>query len=300
MSSNKQKASWWIIAAYMIVPLITSVVSTIHIVSFFELSNYSALAIVLAAAFELGALSSLAGLVSMDKISKSTVWIIFILLTAFQMMGNTYYSYDTSTVKMGQFPDLLKNFTELFGFDIYDNTDVIFVKRIVAILSGAILPVISLCFLHLLMSYVVNSSTNKEELKENVVSPDNEEKNIEPTELPSEQNNHSNKVNSQEDEFVEHLKLKKEKLEKDRVNYTELLKILYKDGTAQKGEELPSFNEFIKLVDLNKFNTDTIKTFLTLCNYLSITRVSKDQKIALMSYEDAKSALNNYLSLGTI
>ena len=104
----------------MIVPLVTSLVSTIHVISFFELSNYTTLALILAVAFELGALSSLAGLVAMDKISKSTVWVIFILLTMFQMMGNTYYAYDTTTFKMGTNAGLIKNFTELFGFDIYE------------------------------------------------------------------------------------------------------------------------------------------------------------------------------------
>lgn len=304
MSNNKQKASWWIIAAFMIVPLVTSIVSTIHVISFFELSNYTNLAIILAVAFELGALSSLAGLVAMDKISKSTVWAIFILLTAFQMMGNTYYSYDTTTTKMVQNSDLIKNFTELFGFSIYDNSDVIFVKRIIAIFSGAILPIISLCFLHLLMSYVIKSTNQEPE----IVAPVNDDLKLDETNIESndkelnhlEKSNNSLKPNAQQEEFVEHLKLKKEKLEKDRINYTELLKVLYRDGKAQKDEELPSFNEFVKLVDLNKFNTDTIKTFLTLCNYLSITKVSKEQKIALMSYDDAKSYLDNYLNLGNV
>lgn len=315
MSSNKQKASWWIISAFMIVPLVTSVVSTIHVVSFFELSNYATLAMVLAIAFELGALSSLAGLVAMDKISKSTVWAIFILLTAFQMMGNTYYSYDTTTTKIVQDSELIKNFTELFGFSIYDNSDVIFVKRIIAIFSGAILPIISLCFLHLLMSYLMkstqkeNESSNSENLKieteEKTIEPkiDNIEEVFKPIVLPESKEEivpTEVQPSSKENEFIEHLKNKKEKLEKDRINYAELLRILYKNGIANKDEELPNFKEFVEMVDTKKFNTDTIKTFLTLCNYLSITRVSKDQKIALMSYEDAKNTLEGYLSLGDI
>jgi hypothetical protein len=303
MSNNKQKASWWIIAAFMIVPLVTSFVSTIHVVSFFELSNYATLAIILAVAFELGALSSLAGLVAMDKISKSTVWAIFILLTAFQMVGNTYYAYDTTTTKMIQNSDLIKNFTELFGFSIYDDSDVIFVKRIIAIFSGAILPIISLCFLHLLMSYVMNSSKTEieipnikpelEPVKEVVDFKNEETETIEQISEPS----IPSKSNPQESEFIEHLKSKKEKLEKDRINYIELLRILYRDGLSQKGEELPVFNSFIKMVDTDKYSTDTIKTFLTLCNYLDISKVSKDQKIALKSYEDAKTALEGYLTL---
>jgi hypothetical protein len=206
---------------------------------------------------------------------------------------------------MVQDSDLIKNFTELFGFSIYDNSDVIFVKRIIAIFSGAILPVISLCFLHLLMSYLINSTKkeveiieekNSDNLKTEEIVVPTETSNIEPLKEPVV----PQLPNSREDEFIEHLKMKKEKIEKDRINYIELLKVLYKNGEAQKDGELPNFKEFVEMVDSERYNTDTIKTFLTLCNYLSITRVSKDQKIALMSYEDAKSALDGYLSLGNI
>ncbi len=297
MANNKQTASWWIIVAFMIVPLVTSFVSTIHVVSFFELSNYATLAIILAVAFELGALSSLAGLVAMEKISKSTVWTIFILLTAFQMMGNTYYSYDTTTTKMISDSHLIKNFTELFGFDIYDNSDVIFVKRIIAIFSGAILPVISLCFLHLLMSYVMKSSKleNKSELGIKI-EPAIESEIISVPEISAE-HTEPDIINPIKQNFDEHVKLKIEKLEKDRINYSELLKILYKDGSIQEGQELPTFKEFVEMVDSNLYNIDTIKMFLTLANYLNISKVSKDMKIALKSYEEAKNTLEGYLTL---
>jgi hypothetical protein len=303
MSDNKQKASWWIVIAFMIIPAITSVVSSIHVVSFFELSNYFIISVVLAIAFELGALASLAGIVVMDKISKSTVWIIFILLTAFQMMGNTYYSYNTTTIKMVKDSGLIKNFTELFGFNIYDVSDVIFVKRVIAILSGAILPIISLCFLDLLMKYV--TSSNKIEL---IIQPvkDAKEKSItEPVnkateEIIKEPEPVIVKENSQEENFEEHLKIKKEKLEKDRAHYSELLKILYNNGVSKNGEELPSYKDFVNLVDTNKFDDSVIKIFLTLCNYLSITKVSGEQKIALKSYEEAKTTLEGYLAFGNI
>jgi len=284
MSNNKQKASWWIIIAFMIVPLVTSLVSTIHVISFFELSNYATLALILAVAFELGALSSLAGLVAMDKISKSTVWVIFVLLTLFQMMGNTYYAYDTTTIKMGHAPNLIKNFTELFGFDIYDASDVIFVKRIIAIFSGAILPVISLCFLHLLVSYVVKSSSTKEE-------EENTDK-IEDLTIGNVQENNT------EEGFDNFLENKKKKLEKDKSNYSELLKIWYKDGQINQGEELSTYPEFIETVG-NKYSTDTIKIFLTLCHYLDISLVNGKERVATKSYEDAKIALENYMSLDT-
>lgn len=295
MSNNKQKASWWIIIAFMIVPLVTSLVSTIHVISFFELSNYATLALILAVAFELGALSSLAGLVAMDKISKSTVWAIFVLLTIFQMMGNTYYAYDTTTSKMAINAGLIKNFTELFGFDVYDASDVIFVKRIIAIFSGAILPVISLCFLHLLVSYVIKSSSNQ-----NAEEPAKDEDELKTIETPIEMVTVPivGNENNTEEGFTNFLENKKKKLEKDKANYSELLRLWYKDGSVKQGEELSSYPEFIETVG-NKYSTDTIKIFLTLCHYLDISLVNGKDRVASKSYDDAKIALENYLSLDT-
>ena len=295
MSSNKQKASWWIIIAFVIIPVTVSIISTIHVISFFELSNYYTLSIMLALAFELGALSSLAGLVAMDKINKGTVWLIFILLTLFQMMGNTYYSYDTTTTKMITDSNLIKNFTELFGFDVIDASDVIFVKRIIAIFSGAILPIISLCFLHLLITYIIKSS-------DTVIKTE-----IEPLKLPdaietpeiilSEEIINNIKETTSEEGFAKFLENKKKKLEKDKTNYSELLMLWYKNGEVKQGEELYSYPEFIVIVDINKYSTDTIKIFLTLCHYLGISLVDGKSRIASKSYEDAKIALENYLSL---
>jgi len=56
----------------------------------------------------------------------------------------------------------------------------------------------------------------------------------------------------------------------------------------------------MKIVDSNIYTINTTKTFLTLLNYLDITKVSGDTKKALKSYEDAKKILENYLSLSVL
>lgn len=156
MLSDKKKLFWIILISFLLIPLIVSVISSIHVINFFELSNYKSLAIALSISFEIGALSALAGLVVMDKINKNIIYFIFFLLTAYQMMGNTYYAYDMLTQKMVGEPNLIKNWTELFGFDIEDS---ILMKRIIAIISGAILPIVSLCFLDLSVDYIKKSMT---------------------------------------------------------------------------------------------------------------------------------------------
>lgn len=143
--------TWLIIISFLLVPICVSVISTIHVINFFSLSNGFGLALTLAIAFEIGALSALAGLVALGKINKNVVWFIFILLTIFQVNGNTYYAYDVLTQKMVIEPNLVKNWAELFGLV---DEDPIFIKRIIALISGGILPIVSLAFLDLLVDYI--------------------------------------------------------------------------------------------------------------------------------------------------
>lgn len=160
MLKNKNTLFWLILSSFLLIPLIVSIISSIHVINFFELSNNKALAIALSVSFEIGALSALAGLVVMDKINKNVIYFIFILLTAYQMMGNTYFAYDVLSQKMSVNPNLINNWTELFGFE---TDDTVLMKRIIAIISGAILPIVSLCFLDLSVDYIKKSSNFTEE-----------------------------------------------------------------------------------------------------------------------------------------
>lgn len=158
MLNDKKKLFWVILSSFLLIPLIVSVISSIHVINFFELSNFKGLAIALSVSFEIGALSALAGLIVMDKINKNIIYFIFILLTAYQMMGNTYYAYEMLSQKMAVNPNLINNWTELFGFE---TDDTILMKRIIAIISGAILPIVSLCFLDLSVDYIKKSTINE-------------------------------------------------------------------------------------------------------------------------------------------
>lgn len=160
MLNNKKTLFWLILFSFLLIPIIVSVISSIHVINFFEISNNKALAIALSVSFEIGALSALAGLVVLDKINKNVIYFIFFLLTAYQMMGNTYFAYDVISQKMITNPDLIKNWAELFGFDV---EDIISMKRLIAIISGAVLPIVSLCFLDLSVDYIKKSAINNVE-----------------------------------------------------------------------------------------------------------------------------------------
>jgi hypothetical protein len=137
------RAHYFIIGSFVTLYLLVSVISTIHVISFFSLSNPSWLAVSLAIGFEVGAAASLASLMVLDKMNKVVVWALFIILTLMQAMGNTYYAYTH-----------LHDFTgwvELFGLQ---EEELIYQKRMLAILSGAILPIVALGFIKSLVDYI--------------------------------------------------------------------------------------------------------------------------------------------------
>ena len=140
----KNKAThYFIIGSFVTLYLLVSIISTIHVIDFFKLSNPTWLAVSLAIGFEVGAAASLASLIILEKMNKGIVWGLFILLTAMQAMGNTYYAFSH-----------LENFTgwiELFGLQ---EEDLIYQKRMLAIISGAVLPVVALGFIKSLVDYI--------------------------------------------------------------------------------------------------------------------------------------------------
>ena len=135
--------SIFIISTFVLLYLVVSVISTIHVIDFFEMTNPKWLSVFLAIAFEIGAAASLASIIVMDKMNKFIVWSLFFTLTAMQAIGNTYFAY----IHLSDF----SQWSELFGLS---EEDPIFQKRILSIISGAILPLVSLGFIKALVDYI--------------------------------------------------------------------------------------------------------------------------------------------------
>ncbi len=249
-NNNKlPKLFWIILISFILIPTIVSVVSTIHVINFFELSNNSGLALTLAIAFEAGALSALAGLVALDKINKNVVYVIFFLLTAYQIMGNVYAAYDFISNVMIKNPDLIKNWTELFGFS-NDIEDMVMVKRIIAIVSGAILPIVSLCFLDLSVDYIqkstglkLNKPIGKNKKEESEKSDSNniifENTPVEEQKVETEQEH----TNTSEVPFIKEIKPVSEETNETKTEEKQLLSDIF-DEDNDMGED--NFEEFLK------------------------------------------------------
>jgi hypothetical protein len=133
----------FIIGTFVTLYVMVSIISTIHVIDFFRLSNPEWLAITLALSFEVGAAASLASIIALKKMNKGIVWILFFTLTAMQAMGNAYFAY----MHLKDF----QGWIELFGLV---DSELIEQKRILSIVSGAILPLVALGFIKSLVDYI--------------------------------------------------------------------------------------------------------------------------------------------------
>ena len=140
----KQKAIHiFIIFAFVGLYVLVATTSMINSVAFFELANNKTMSWVLAIGFELGAAASLGAILILERTNKIMVWGLFVVLTLFQMMANSFHAYVN-----------LNNYTpwiELFGLS---EEEPITQKRILSIVSGALLPIIALGFIKSLTDYM--------------------------------------------------------------------------------------------------------------------------------------------------
>lgn len=133
----------FIIGTFVSLYLLVSIISTIHVIDFFELSNPRWMAITLAIGFEIGAAASLASLIIMDKMNKTLVWSLFITITAMQINGNLYYAF----INMQDY----QTWVELFNLLEWEP---LAQKRLLSAVSGAILPLVALGFIKSLVDYI--------------------------------------------------------------------------------------------------------------------------------------------------
>jgi hypothetical protein len=165
MEQQKNKyVHWFIIGTFVTLYVLVSLISTIHVIDFFELSNARWLAITLAIAFEIGAAASLASLIVLDKMNKWIVWVLFFTLTGMQAMGNTYFAFTHLQDYQG--------WIELFGLN---EEEPLYQKRVLSIVSGAILPLVALGFIKSLVDYIRPTGQEEVKAEEKIEEPKAEE-----------------------------------------------------------------------------------------------------------------------------
>jgi len=149
-TANFKKA---IVSCFVLVPLLSSIISTVHLVDFFYLGNPSWISYTVAIAIEVGAVASFLTLSILSKLNKTIVWGMFFILFFMQVIGNVYFSYDWVSLKILKDPSWLNNFREMMEFFIY-KVDMKTSKMILSLLIGVPIPLISVFLLKSTTDYL--------------------------------------------------------------------------------------------------------------------------------------------------
>jgi hypothetical protein len=148
-----------IIYVSFVVPIIiAATVSISHVTSWYGITNPMSWAVYLSIGIEIAALSALAA-ISADMGNK--VYFPFIVVTFIQFIGNIFFSFqyiEITSLTFKTWVELTGPLFENFGVDL---TDLMGHKRILAVLSGGLLPVISLSFLHMLVKFTEKDRNSK-------------------------------------------------------------------------------------------------------------------------------------------
>lgn len=123
--------------------ILVAVISLICSTEFFALAHSGTMSWVLAIGFEIGAMACLLSTLILPKNKQGLVWVMFVILTLFQCMSNTYMAYAHL--------DKFSGWIELFGLN---ELEPMAQKRILASISGAILPLVALGFIRIMANIV--------------------------------------------------------------------------------------------------------------------------------------------------
>jgi hypothetical protein len=150
-----------IVTSFVSVPILSSVISTLHLVDLFYLGNPNWLAVALAIAIEIGSIASFLTLSILSRLNKTIVWSVFAILFFMQIVGNMYYSYEWITLKMLENSKWLESFEQMVEFFMGD-LETVDVKMYLTILISWPIPLVSVFLLKSATDYIVTDEEIKD------------------------------------------------------------------------------------------------------------------------------------------
>ena len=151
------------ISTFILLYIGVALVSTLHAYYFFKLTNASWIAAILAGSFEIGQAAVLFSILT-TKAERGKVmpWVLMLILTAVQIIGNVYacYKYVISNSM-----DLLRYFREpIFVWTkLPDEQSTV----ILTYIASSILPIVALCMTAMITSFLNNDENIPETIETN-------------------------------------------------------------------------------------------------------------------------------------
>ena len=175
LKKNK-KLYWALIGTFIFLWLAVAFVSTLHAISFFQITNTLGLAILLGTAYEIGQASVLFSILMTENKNRLLAWSMLIILTALQVTANVYASFkfmETSGLSDWEFWQK----SVLFGVQAADPE---MYKIIISWISGALLPIVALGMTSLVADNIAMVRAEKlEEVEDDTLTPERADEIIE-------------------------------------------------------------------------------------------------------------------------
>jgi hypothetical protein len=132
--------------SFLLPILLVVVMSISHVVSWYDLGNPISWAIYLSIAIEIFALASVAA--ASIRASKAAIWFLFGMVTLIQIIGNVFFEYKEIDVTSSSFKDWMELVIPFF--EDWTPSDH---RRLLAIIQGGTLPIMSLTALHFYIQF---------------------------------------------------------------------------------------------------------------------------------------------------
>ena len=150
INSNKET----LIRNSFLLPILLVVIMSIsHVVSWYDLGNPISWAVYLSIAIEVFALASISA--ASIKTSKTAIWILFGIVTAIQIIGNIFYEFKDIDINGEGFHSWIQLIDPFFiDWEPMDH------RRLLAIIQGGTLPIMSLTALHFYIQFKEKQTEN--------------------------------------------------------------------------------------------------------------------------------------------
>lgn len=184
---NQQKLNKAFIWGFLFLYLMVALISFCHAVQFFNIGNEQWMSIILAFSFELGLALSLASILLSDKNKSQTFpWILMIVLTTVQVVGNVYSVFKYVSLSQEEYYQYLAKPLLFFMEEVDENT----IQVVVSWIMGAILPIVALLMTDMVAANIKHISDDDEkpnELSETSYADNTEyvQEPVIPVEVPS-------------------------------------------------------------------------------------------------------------------
>ena len=159
---------------FLLLYLLVAAISFFHAIQFFNVGNNMAMSVVLAFAFEIGLALSLAAVLLSDANKRATLpWILMIVLTSVQVIGNVFSTFKFMSMSGTEYYQYLAKPLLFWIEGVSEDT----VQIVVSWIIGAILPIIALFMTDMVATNIKNlNDVNKLPETKNEDKGDNEYK----------------------------------------------------------------------------------------------------------------------------